>query len=130
MPPRRSRPEGAPSRSGREVLPARTREARRAACNELTDATQRQLYDQIERATQRGSYPNHRNAERRCDGPASQQYEHPNRIRNATPRSRHQNGPACSCENLILHLECLGTGTPITVTACNITALFVIKIRT
>jgi len=53
MPPRRSRPEEAPSRPGREVLPARTREARLAACSELTDATQRQLPDQIERATAR-----------------------------------------------------------------------------
>ena len=48
MPPRRSRPEEAPSRSGREVLPARPREARRAACNELADAAHHQLHDRIE----------------------------------------------------------------------------------
>jgi len=59
MPPLRSRPEGAPSRSGREVLPAWPREARRAACNELVEAAQHQLYDRIKRATQRENYPNY-----------------------------------------------------------------------
>jgi len=59
MPPLRSRPEEAPSRSGREVLPAGPREARRAAGNELVDAAQHQLYDRIKRATQRENYPNY-----------------------------------------------------------------------
>ena len=104
-------PAAFPARRGafpvsREILPARTREARRAACNELTDATQRQLYDQIERATQRGNYPNHRNAERRCDGPASQQYEQGrpcdielmmSRMRFLGSMSRYGIGPARIC---------------------------------
>ena len=102
MPPRRSRPEEAPSRSGREVLPAGPQEARRAAGNELVDAAQHQLYDRIKRATQRENYPNYENALRGCDGPASQQYERPDRICAIQSRTTAtQNGPTCSYENLI-----------------------------